>query len=94
MTRFSVVEHGGIKIAPEHLAHAVSLLALRIGKFLLRDHLAGHLGNGIRIVRDTPVTVDAEKRKRRHDQDQQQKLHQALVRADEFKHGRSIPSLE
>ena len=45
-----------------------------------------HLGHGGGVVAHLVVTVDAEKSERRHDQNQEQELHQALVGTNEFEH--------
>ena len=72
--------------AARHLALAVKLLALCLSILLLADRVAGDIGNRRRVLAHAVVTVDAEKGEGRHDQHQQQELHQALMGANEIEH--------
>ena len=84
---FRVVKQCGINAAPQLLTQSIHLLALGIGELLLGNRIASHIGHGVRIIRDLAIPIDTEERKRWNDQNEQQKLHQALVGTNELKHG-------
>ena len=86
-TRLGRVEHRRIDRRAVGLPHPRDLLALRVVEFALTDRLASHLGDALRVLVHPFVALHAEEDERRHDQDQQDELHQALMRADEIEHG-------
>ena len=90
LLRFRRLEHLLVELGAEHLAIAVHLLALRRFPFLLGDFLSVHVGDRIGVVALVLVAADADENERRHDQQHQENLHQALVGTNKFKHGQPI----
>src|SRR5471032_816490 len=90
LARFRRVEHFLVKLLAHHLAVAVDLLALRFFILLLRDDLIADLGDGVRAVAEALVATDTDQCKGRDDDQHQEKLHQASMGTNKFKHGQPI----
>jgi hypothetical protein len=87
---FGRIEHRCIDACAIGLAHARELLALRVVELTLRDRLTADLGDALGVLAHALIALHAEEHERRHDQDQQEELHQALMRTDEIEHGQSL----
>ncbi|MNT02434.1 hypothetical protein D3C72_1369310 [compost metagenome] len=90
LARFRRVEHFLVELLAHHLAVAVDLLALRFFILLLRNDLVADLGDGVRAIAEALVAADTDQCKRRDDDQHQEKLHQASMGTNKFKHGQPI----
>src|SRR5450830_676008 len=90
LARFRRIKHFLVKLLAHHLAVAVDLLALRFFILLLRDDLIADLGDGVRAVAEALVATDTDQCKGRDDDQHQEKLHQASMGTNKFKHGQPI----
>ena len=81
------IEHGRIKLVPKHLFETIQLACLSSVPFLLVNLLPSDFGDNGFAIAHAGVTLQAKKGERRENNQQQQKLHQPLMGAEEIKHG-------
>ena len=80
------LEHLRIELRAEHLARAIDLLAQRVVVFGARDLVTVHARDVRAFVKETAEALNADKTQPRHDDQDQERHHQALVIAEKIEH--------